>query len=83
MSNLRDQVMLANDRDHRTFDWLCREVGETRIEEAIGQLAGNRKPYLSNLCKLLGVTPPAQLTRTSDLVAREKLAGIKAMLHGK
>ena len=83
MSDLCNLVVLANDRDRRTFEWLRLEVGEARIAEAIDQLAGNRKAYVSNLCKLLGVVPPVELTRTSPQVAKERLEGIKAMLRGK
>lgn len=69
-----DLVVLVNDRDRRTFAWLRNRVGDDAIRAAVDQLAGARKPYISNLCKALGVTAPADLSLSSRDDAKGHLA---------
>lgn len=78
-----DQIVLENDRDRRTLDWLVGQVGESAIAEALTRLAGNRRPYLSNVAKVLGIALPANLERTPSAEARERLASVRAMLAQK
>lgn len=78
-----DQILIANERDQRTLAWLIEQVGEHAIVDAVGQLAGKRRPYLSNVAKVLGVDLPAQLERTPTATAREHLAAIKQQLSVK
>ena len=73
-------VIVANDRDRRTLAWLRDRVGDAAITGAVGQLAGNRKPYLSNVAKALGVALPELLETTDQSTARQHLASIRAQL---
>ncbi|EBR1144594.1 cryptic plasmid protein A, partial [Salmonella enterica] len=42
-----------------------------------------RKPYPSNIAKVLGASLPEALKRTENAAARQKLAGLRRMLDGK
>lgn len=55
-------IILESERDRRTLAWLIEQVGEEAVERACKQLAGKRKPYPSNLAKILGLIPPESLT---------------------
>lgn len=75
-------VIIANDRDRRTLAWLRDCVGDVAIIKVTGRLAGNRKPYPTNIAKILGLPipetvalPPSDLERV-----RERLAGLKSIL---
>lgn len=81
MENMENQVILNNDRDRRTFAWLCQQVGDAAISQAISGLPGERKPYVSNLCKVLGMEPPANLVITDRETALSHLAAIRAGLN--
>jgi hypothetical protein len=74
------QVILKNDRDRRTFEWLRKTVGDGAIAGAIERLAGERQPYLSNLCKVLDLTPPPDLDVTDKETALRNLAAIRAKM---
>lgn len=78
-----DNVVLQNQRDERVFAWIRAQVGDKAIASAIADLPGNRKPYVSNLCKALGLNPPADLEVTDKKAALEHLAKIRAALQGR
>lgn len=59
------KIILNSDRDRRTLAWLIEQVGERALEHACARLAGQRKPYPSNLAKILGLEPPESLSRPS------------------
>lgn len=75
-----DAVVLANDRDRRVLDWLRSVVGDAAILAALQGLAGGRRPYVSNLCKVLGVSPPKTLALTPMADARQRLSDLKRLL---
>jgi hypothetical protein len=77
---MEDQVILNNDRDRRTFTWLRQKAGDDAVAQAIAGLSGARKPYVSNLCKVLGLAPPTALEKTDREVAQTNLAAIRATL---
>lgn len=81
--NLIAQVVLMNDRDRRTLQWLRDSVGDDRVAAAIQQISGERKPYLTNICKVLGVTPPSGVRVTEAQDARKHLEVLRAALSGK
>ncbi len=60
-------VILDNDRDKRTWTWLQGTVEPIRLQEAIDSLAGKRKPYVSNVCKLLKIEPPEEVILAGQL----------------
>jgi hypothetical protein len=74
-------VVVANERDRRTLAWLIATVGEPAILEACSALAGGRRPYVSNLCKVLQVIPPQDVLREARAVtASQQLRNIRAVL---
>ena len=76
-------MIAENERDKRTAAWLIEQFGAEAVAEAETRLAGARKPYPSNIAKVLGAALPEALKRTENAAAREKLASMKAMLATK
>lgn len=60
-------VRILNDNDRQTLAWLRRHVGDARLSDVARRLSAQReqhasigsKPYLSAVCRYLGVRPPA------------------------
>lgn len=75
-----DLVILANDRDRRVLAWLRETQGDSVILNALSQLSGARKPFVSNVLKILNLEAPDNLLLTDRDVARAHLANLKAML---
>lgn len=73
-------VVLESDRDRRALDWLISQVGQSAVESACSQLAGERKAYVSNLAKVLGLTLPDIVSATPKDEALVQLASIKNIL---
>ena len=73
-------MIVQNERDERTAAWLIEQVGAEALAEAETRLQGARKPYPSNLAKVLGLTLPDSLKRTENAAARQKLAELRRML---
>lgn len=69
-------VIIQSPRDQRVLDWLVQQVGLDAISAACSQLAGGRRPYPSNLAKVLGLTPPESLSLASREVAQAHLDAI-------
>jgi hypothetical protein len=51
-------IRILNDGDRQTLAWLRKHVGDVRVAAAARHLGGNGKPYLSAVCRYLGVRPP-------------------------
>ena len=73
-------VLVESQRDQRVLDWLIAKVGVGSVVAECDRLAGQRRPYPSNLAKALGLTPPADLTHASPDAAKRHLAEFKSML---
>ncbi|MEQ5843829.1 hypothetical protein N0A02_30680 [Paraburkholderia acidicola] len=61
-------LRVINESDRQTLAWLRTHVGDARVAAAARHLAGRadsgnahapRKPYVSAVCRYLGVWPPA------------------------
>ena len=74
------EVVVESERDRRTLDWLVTQVGEDRVTKMCLQLAGKRRPYVSNVAKALGLVPPESILQTSSVDAREQLSRLKALI---
>lgn len=70
------KLIIDNERDKRAAEWLIKNVGQKAVEKAIDQLAGNRKPYVSNVAKVLGLEIPKSVVITPAKEARENLSKI-------
>lgn len=80
---MEEQIILNNDRDRRTLAWLRQQVGDAAVIQAISGLSGMRKPYVSNLCKVLGLLPSVELEKTDRGTALENITAIKSILQKK
>jgi hypothetical protein len=79
-------VRVNNDRDRQVLAWLRRTVGDTAIEAAAAKCGGLTKPYLSAVCRTLGLQPPRLLQRhscPSTLIAEQSLSAIKNILTAR
>lgn len=74
-------MIVQNERDERTAAWLIEQVGAEALAEAETRLQGARKPYPSNLAKVLGLTLPDSLKRTENAAARQKLTELKNIIE--
>lgn len=54
-------ILIQNERDSRVLSWLRSIYTDDEIEIALSCLAGQRRPYVSNVCKLFGVVPPENI----------------------
>ena len=75
-----EPMITENERDRRTAAWLIETYGAEAVAEAETRIAGARKPYPSNIAKVLGATLPESLKRTENAAARQKLAELRRML---
>ena len=76
-------VRICNDKDRRALDWLRRHVGDAAIAIAAQQCTGSGKPYLSAVCRRLGVQAPdfaVSRRPTSSSIAENSLATIRSIL---
>lgn len=76
-------VRVYNEKDRRTLEWLRRHVGDAAIAAAAEQCGGTGKPYLSAVCRRLGVKTPAfsaSRRNTPSPVAEASLATIRSIL---
>jgi hypothetical protein len=76
-------IIVESERDKRTLEWLISQVGLVVVEQACIELAGQRKPYVSNLAKVLGLEPPESVRVTPKEVARTRLSVLKDVLKSK
>ncbi|AOY93911.1 hypothetical protein BKK79_01750 [Cupriavidus sp. USMAA2-4] len=79
-------VRVQNEYDRQVLAWLRRRIGDAALAEAARRLGGERKPYLSSLCRALSIRPPARVdlraeARRADLAVGERyLARIRTIL---
>jgi hypothetical protein len=79
-------VRVYNEKDRQTLAWLRRHVGDAAIASAVKRCAGSGKPYLSAVCRQLGVRVPelAVLRRQqSSPIAERSLATIRGILAAR
>ena len=74
-------VIVENERDRRTLRWLIDTAGQDAIREAIQRIPGNRRPYVSNVAKTMGLTPPKDLEVADRETARRYLEAIRKQLE--
>jgi hypothetical protein len=78
-------VRVQNERDRRTLAWLREHVGDAAIMAA-ARRCGPSKPYLSMVCRTLGVTAPrfsAQCRHTPSATGEQSLAAIRQILASR
>ncbi|HEY4295016.1 MAG TPA: hypothetical protein VGM85_00940 [Paraburkholderia sp.] len=50
-------VRVLNERDRRTLAWIRERVSDSALADAISR-CGPTKPYISSVCRQLGLIPP-------------------------
>jgi hypothetical protein len=85
-------IRILNDADRQTLAWLRTHLGDARVADAARQLTAQRepiagapaKPYISAICRYLGVWPPTPRRSThadtDHRVADQHLARIRQLL---
>jgi hypothetical protein len=75
-------VRVQNERDRRTLAWLRTQVGDAVVAEAARRCVGASKPYLSAVCRTLGVTAPRFSAHRpgESAAAAQSLATIRQIL---
>lgn len=76
-------VIVESKRDRRTLEWLIERVGREAVAQACARLAGRRKPYVSNIAKVLGLKPPPGLDGPTREEARARFAELRRILSGR
>jgi hypothetical protein len=51
-------VRVLNERDRRTLVWIRERVGDAAFVDAVSR-CGSAKPYISAVCRQLGLSAPA------------------------
>ncbi|PRX90054.1 hypothetical protein [Paraburkholderia sp. BL25I1N1] len=77
-------IRILNDGDRETLASLRKHVGDVRVAAAARHLGSNGKPYVSAVCRYLGVRPPTphQHSRPVEdcMVGDNYLAQIRELL---
>lgn len=76
-------VLVQSERDRRVLDWLIAQVGVEAVEGACHALAGTRRPFPSNIAKVLGLSPPKTLAITPPETARRHITELRRLLNGQ
>ncbi|MFP3558746.1 hypothetical protein SB861_50060 [Paraburkholderia sp. SIMBA_049] len=79
-------VRVYNENDRQTLEWLRRHVGDAAIAAAVERCTGSGKPYLSFVCRQLGVKTPAfhlPSRHSPSPVAEQSLAAIRHILAAR
>ena len=77
---IAEGIIINNERDRRTLLFLVQTVGAEAVKQAVQQLAGARKPYLSSIAKLLGVQLPSGLEVADKSTAQAHIAALRSKL---
>ena len=80
-----DLIRIENEYDRQTVAWLRQRLGEQALNEVVLRMDGRSRPYASEVCRTLGLTPPprqrTQRTRPlNKAVGEAYLATIRAIL---
>jgi hypothetical protein len=76
-------VRVLNERDLCTLAWLRTQLGDAALTAAAQRCGGPTKPYVSAVCRYLGVTAPrysASRLHNPTATAEESLAVIRQIL---
>lgn len=73
-------IRVETERDRRTLEWLVSQVGADEVDAACLKLAGQRRHYVSNVARVLGLVPPEAVHQTESVQARKELARLKSII---
>lgn len=79
-------IRIYTAKDRQVLEWLHQRVGDAAIAQAVEQCGGAAKPYLSAVCRRLGVRIP-MLAKPRVIepsaVAEQSLATIRGILASR
>jgi hypothetical protein len=75
-------ILKLNYRDERALAWLIEQVGVEAVASAFENLAGRRKPYVSNVAKALGLRIPVSVDVTPRETALERIHELRRRFFG-
>ncbi|MCY1218910.1 hypothetical protein D3C81_1373760 [compost metagenome] len=79
-------IRVQNDYDRQVLAWLRGRIGDAALQTVALRLGRERKPYLSTVCRSLGIRPPgrrqfaAEAARMHRTVGDQYLARIREIL---
>ncbi|MCO5400244.1 hypothetical protein [Ralstonia soli] len=78
-------IRIENEYDRQTVAWLHERLGEQALNEVVLRMHGRGRPYASEVCRTLGLTPPPRKRTTharplNRAVGEAYLATIRAIL---
>lgn len=75
-------VRVLNDRDRRVLAWAREQVGDEAFVAAAARCGGPAKPYISAVCRSLGLRAPAfqSAAHTPTATGERSLARIRRIL---
>ena len=76
-------IRVLNERDRQTLAWLREQVGDASLAAAAKRCSGPTKPYVSAVCRCLGLTAPTPMAsrhRGPTATAEQSLASIRKIL---
>ncbi|GCB06480.1 hypothetical protein [Ralstonia sp. SET104] len=59
-----DLIRIENEYDRQTVLWLRERLGEQALNEVVLRMDGRGRPYASEVCRTLGLTPPPRKRAT-------------------
>lgn len=83
---MEEWVRVQNERDRKVLAWLRGQVSDTAIATAARACAkGDSKPYLSSVCRQLGLKAPSMPSRsqTNEAVGERHLAAMYEILRAR
>ncbi|MDR5799228.1 hypothetical protein P9292_03935 [Caballeronia sp. LZ001] len=86
MARMEHLIRVQNERDRKLMCWLRERVSDESITAAAKRCGGSSKPYLSAVCRKLGLTAPSYLLHrhaNPSPIAEKSLAAIREILAAK
>lgn len=75
-------VLILSERDKKEFDYILKTRGADWVKYAVSHLIGNRKPYVSNLAKIMKLDIPPDLPdKGNTLAIDEGLARLSKVIR--
>jgi len=83
---MEHSIRICSEKDRLVLEWLRQRMGDAAIARAVAECSGTGKPYVSAICRRLGVRVPMLATpRTIEpsVVAEQSLATIRGILASR
>ncbi|EON21038.1 hypothetical protein C265_03853 [Cupriavidus sp. GA3-3] len=68
-------IRVQNDYDRQVLAWLRGRIGDAALQTTALRLGGQRKPYLSTICRNLGIRPPSRRQFAAEAARMHRAVG--------